>query len=81
MKPVRHKEAKSEQAKLVVDEASLVSEPSPDAREETAEERAKETKEKTQDPAIGRIIAGQYELLERIGEGGMSTVIELSIWP
>lgn len=74
MKPVRHKEAKSEQAKLVVDEASLVSEPSPDAREETAEERAKETKEKTQDPAIGRIIAGQYELLERIGEGGMSTV-------
>jgi serine/threonine protein kinase len=74
MKPVRHKEAKSEQAKLVVDEASLVSEPSPDAREETAEERAKQTKEKTQDPAIGRIIAGQYELLERIGEGGMSTV-------
>lgn len=90
MKPVRHKEAKSEQAKLVVDAVPLASDPSPEIVESTREgtrEGTRDTKPDqsdhkdsqlngaiAQDPAIGRIIAEQYELLERIGEGGMSTV-------
>ncbi|MBP9089447.1 serine/threonine protein kinase [bacterium] len=70
MKPVRHKEAKSEQAKLVVDDLPLASDPSPESVESSLEE----SKGEKPDPDIGRIIAQQYQLLERIGEGGMSTV-------
>src|SRR3990167_7873474 len=87
MKPVRHKEAKSEQAKLVVDDVYLVSDPSPETEEdaveeteevlvdeETSKDSLNETKGEIPDPDIGRIVAQQYQLLERIGEGGMSTV-------
>ncbi len=66
MKPARDKEAIPQQAKLVVDDQSLDSEAA-DAAPEAATNKAA-------DGAIGRIIAEHYELLERIGEGGMSTV-------
>jgi len=90
MKPARDKEAIPQQAKLVVDDNSLDSEAAdvaPDgaatrassgAPEETASKIHSTAPDamtnKATDGAIGRIIAEHYELLECIGEGGMSTV-------
>ena len=86
MKPARDKEAIPQQAKLVVDDHSLDSEAAEaapnDAPETTASQSSSSidatnpeaSPHNAADGAIGRIIAEHYELLERIGEGGMSTV-------